>query len=57
MKSHLNIREYIMNNYASVLDQYQEDHGSNGWDLLFASQTTQEVDELLQDYCREITGT
>ena len=51
MTPHNNIREYIISNYASVLDQFTEDYGLNGWDLLFMSQTTQEVDALLQDYC------
>jgi len=33
-----------------VLEDYQEDFGINGWDLLLSSENEEEVDELLHTY-------
>jgi hypothetical protein len=49
--SMLDIREYITSNYPpEALNQFIEEHGDNGWDMLMSSMYPSEVDELLEPY-------
>ena len=46
-----NAHQYILIKYSpQVIEDYQEDMGTNGWDLLLSSETQEEVDSLLEDY-------
>ena len=49
--SMLDIRDYITSNYSpEALNQFLENHGLNGWDLIMSSMFPAEVDELLEPY-------
>ena len=46
-----NTYKYITDKYsAEALEQFQDDQGINGWDLLLSSETAEEADSLLEDY-------
>jgi len=47
MAKKFNVHDYVEYKYAHLLEEYQENYGHNGMDLLWECESEAEVDELM----------